>query len=198
MPVNGLHLLFFIVGSTVLTGCATVDLPESSPGHVEHLDRPEPLRGAPGDVVALILMSTDCPVANAMAPQIRRDIESLEGRGVRCYLVYPRPGTTAEQMAAHAASYRLDARQVPDPDHRIVTALDGTITPQAYVLSFESDDAWLIRYSGRVNDLYASIGNRRDLVTERSWHDAAIATLDGAPMEIRSFPAVGCMIERRR
>jgi hypothetical protein len=133
-----------------------------------------------------------------MAPQLRRDLDALESSGARTYLVYPRRGTTIAQLQMHAADYGLPTRQLLDPDHVMVEALDATVTPQGVVIEFGTSGDWVIRYAGRVNDLYTSIGDRRDLVTEHSLRDAAMAVLDGVPVTSVPGAPVGCMIERIR
>ena len=156
-----------------------------------------PLEGEQGEIVALVFTSVDCPVANAMAPQLRRIFEESAQRGIRCYLVYPRAGTTNEAMAAHAAAYDLPGIQVSDPQHRLVQQLNATRTPEAYVLQFTGPTTWVIRYQGRINDLYSSIGNRRDLPSRHDFHTALRRTADGNPVETPYPPAIGCFIERR-
>jgi hypothetical protein len=155
----------------------------------------KPLEGRAGDVVALVFTSVDCPVANAMAPDLGRSLRELRQRGIRCYLVYPRSGITEGDMRNHAAAYGLDAVQVADPDKRLCRLLGADITPQGYVIDFDSKGEWHVRYRGRINDLYASIGNRRDLAAQHEWRDAALATISGTPVSSDQPPAVGCMIE---
>lgn len=155
-----------------------------------------PLHGSSGEVVAVVFTSVDCPVANAMAPQLRSVFKDAEARGVRCYLVYPRSGMTEGAMSEHAHAYGLEVATLADPDHAMVDALDAGITPEAYVLEFSETDDWRIRYRGRVNDLYASIGNRRDLPAHKDFHEAIVAVVAGEPVKSPYSAAVGCTIER--
>ena len=158
-----------------------------------------PLEGHPGDVVALVFTSTDCPVANAMAPELGRSLGALRSQGIRCYLVYPGSNLTEAAMRGHAAAYGLEAELLADPDQALVAVLGADITPQGYVLEFDADGDWLVRYRGRVNDLYASIGNRRDLASRHEWRDAALAARQGlTPSSSDGPPAVGCLIEINR
>lgn len=156
-----------------------------------------PLRGSSGEIVALVFSSVDCPVSNAMAPQLRKVFKDAEVRGVRCYLVYPRAGTTETVMKDHARAYGLEVATLADPQHVLVDALDAGITPEAYILEFTEADEWSIRYRGRINDLYPSIGNRRDLPANHEFHEAILAVVAGKSVKSPFPEAVGCMIERR-
>lgn len=155
------------------------------------------LRGDGSDIVALIFTSTDCPVANAMSPQLGRELRRFTGMGIRCYLVYPRRGVTFDQAERHREDYGLEATIVLDPDHVLVEALDATITPEAFVVDFQGSGEPRVRYRGRINDLYPSIGNRRDLATRHEWRDAVLAVKEGADVDPNGPGAVGCMIQRQ-
>ena len=190
-------LLLLLAGSLPGIGCgSSVRHQHGSDPDVPEI--PPPLRGTNGDVVVIVFTSVDCPIANAMAPQLRRDLDVLESSGARTYLAYPRRGTTMADLETHAADYGLPTRQLLDPDHVMVEALDATVTPQGFVIEFGPSGDWVTRYAGRVNDLYTSIGDRRDLVTEHSLRDAAMAVIDGAPVSAVPGVPVGCMIERIR
>jgi hypothetical protein len=82
-----------------------------------------------------------------------------------------------------------------DGDHALVKAMDATVTPEGVVLA-RTATGWRTVYQGRVNDLYASLGNRRDTATEhwlRSGIDAAFAASTVTPTYRRP---VGCFIEQ--
>ena len=189
--------LLTLVGCTRSTGPVAMD--ELSPP-LKQTRSPglqTTIRGRPGDVVALVFTSTDCPIANAMAPELGRDLRRFEALGVRCFLVYPRRGVTIDEATRHQQEYGLQATALLDPDHHLVEALDARITPEAFVLDFPAEDASRVRYRGRVNDLYPSIGNRRDLATRHEWRDAVLAVQEGAHVDPNGPGAVGCMIQRQ-
>ena len=169
---------------------------ESAPNPASETVLDTVLAGQPGDIVALVFTSTDCPVANAMAPQLSRDLQRFEGLGVRCYLVHPRRGVTHDQATRHRDDYGLDATVLLDPDHLLVEALDASITPEAFVIDFDESGGWRVRYRGRINDLYTSIGNRRDLATLHEWRDAVVGVTEGDDVDPNGPGAVGCMIQR--
>ena len=155
------------------------------------------LGGESGDLVAIFFTSVDCPVANAMAPQLSRTLTAAHSEGVRCVLVYPRAGTTEAAMQEHAKAYNISAELRADPDHALVQRLNAKITPEAFLLERMNDGSWSIQYRGRVNDLYVSIGNRRDEVTQHDLAEAINQRLANAEVSCKRTDAVGCMIQRR-
>lgn len=95
----------------------------------------------------------------------------------------------------HQIDYQLPGISLSDPDHQLVENLDARITPEAFVL-VNSEHGPDVVYSGRVNDLYASIGNRRDEPSTHDLRDAIEAALDGRKPKTSRTEPVGCLIER--
>ena len=89
--------------------------------------------------------------------------------------------------------YRLTGVPLRDSHKQLVTLLDARITPEAFLLELDGSGGWRVAYRGRINDLYASIGNRRD---EPSRQDLQIATPSSAWPDVAVTEAVGCLIER--
>ena len=156
------------------------------------------LSGQPGDVVVLIFGSPDCPISNALAPEYERLYEHTADRGGRFCLVHARPDVTADVAKQHAKAYKLSMPIILDPDHDLVDALDATVTPEAVVLVFDENGKWKKRYQGQINDLYASLGNRRNHATQFWLRDAIDVSFDGGEVELAYRKPIGCYIERRR
>ena len=154
------------------------------------------LEGPRGTVSAFVFTSVDCPVANAMAPQMRRTFDMARALGVRTYLVYPREDLDADEIGAHAIDYQLDATVLADPDKHLVEQLGATVTPEGVVIEYVADDRYEVRYRGRLSDLYPSIGNRRDEARTHEFREAIRAVCDRQPVSSPWLPAIGCMIER--
>ncbi|OUU93320.1 MAG: hypothetical protein CBC35_05760 [Planctomycetes bacterium TMED75] len=179
-----IRVFYYITLSCLLFGCAAP--PQSVPLP----------KGDRDQVVAFVFTSVDCPIANAMAPQLRRTITEAESLGVKTYLVYPRVDITEEAMATHARAYGLEAEAIADPNKVLVTELGATVTPEGVVIKYAADGDYEICYRGRLNDLYPSIGNRRDQASCHEFRDAILASRSGQPIATPFPPAIGCMIER--
>jgi thiol-disulfide isomerase/thioredoxin len=156
------------------------------------------LDGQPGEVVLLVFGSPDCPISNALSPEYERLNEQLREQGGRFYLVHAREDVTMKKARAHARDYRLNMSIVLDPDHELVKAMDATVTPEAVVLVLEGNGKYRKIYQGQVNNLYASLGNRRDHATEFWTRDAIDAAIGDGAVEVAYRKPIGCYIEQQR
>jgi hypothetical protein len=145
----------------------------------------------------IFFVATDCPVSNSYAPEIQRVCRDYGPRGVGCSLIYedvdvhPTSTHLDQQVRAHLQEYGYAG--VPaavDRDRAAATAAKATITPQAVVVDRNGD----IRYRGRIDNLYASLGKRRQQVTSHDLRDALDAVLSGRKVQNPETEALGCYI----
>ncbi|MCH2149754.1 MAG: redoxin domain-containing protein [Phycisphaerales bacterium] len=155
-----------------------------------------PLSGSNGDLVAIVFSSTDCPIANAMAPDIQRASSETHALGGRFYLIHARRDLTAQAVKKHAKEYALTMPILVDRNHDLVEALGATVTPEALVLRFNDDDRYEILYRGTVNNLYSSVGNRRKEISEHHLRDAVRIAASGGVITVPRRDLFGCYIER--
>lgn len=155
-----------------------------------------PLQGESGDVVVVVFSSTDCPIANAMAPDLERAHKEAAESGARFYLVHARRDLTTEPVRTHAKKYALTMPVLVDRDHALVEALNASVTPEAVVLRFSDPNDYEILYQGSVNNLYSSVGNRRKDISEYHLRDAIRVAAAGGTPDVKSRPPFGCYIER--
>ncbi len=153
----------------------------------------------------IIFITTDCPIANAYAPEIGRIVKEYAARGIRFTLAHVDPALGEKEAAKHAAEYGYDrianssaggesgssVTLVNDRKHALVTAAKATTTPEAAVFGPDGD----LLYRGRINNLYAALGDKRAKATAHDLRDALDAILAGKkPAPSRTDP-VGCSIE---
>lgn len=150
---------------------------------------------APGSIIALVFITTECPIANAYVPELRRLAASWATREVRVVLVHPDPETTPAQARAHAEAFGLPQPVILDPGQHLARHFGATVTPEAVVARIGTGSQWPERlYLGRIDDRYRDWGRRRAEPTRRDL-DAAIArALQGAPPDTTPAPAIGCFI----
>ena len=164
-------------------------------GH--HVD---PLRIQP-DVRAVVLVftSTDCPISNRYAPEIRRLSERFEQAGLRVWLIFPNPADGLDAVRDHVEAYNYPVRGragsrgigvITDADQTLVRLTNVTVTPEAVVFNRRGT----MTYRGRIDDRYADLGVDRGTPTTRDLEEAIAATLAGKPVRNPMTPAVGCFI----
>ena len=188
--------ILMMIGLTLmmLMGCASTQQASAKPEGKSM----QVLQGEPGEVVLLVFGSPDCPISNALAPEYQRLDEQIRERGGRFCLVHARSDVTMEKAKEHARDYRLSMPIVLDPEHELVRAMEATVTPEAVVLVLEGDGKYRKIYQGQVNNLYASLGNRRDHATEFWARDAIDASFDGGEIDVAYRKPIGCYIEQQR
>jgi hypothetical protein len=158
------------------------------------------LSGAPVDAlqapagtraIVFLFTSTDCPISNRYAPEVRRIADAFGSKGVAFRLVYPSPSEDARAIREHmtAYSYAGIADAVRDPKLALVKFAGATVTPEAVVVV-----AGKVVYRGRIDDRYVDLGRERPAPTRRDLFDALSAILDGKPVPLAKTQAVGCFI----
>jgi hypothetical protein len=150
-----------------------------------------------GSANVIFFVLTDCPISNTFAPEIQRVCREYAPRGVGCSLMYEdldigsSGGTRESAVRAHLAEYGFRGmRAAIDGARTVANHAHASVTPQAIVV----DRAGSIRYSGRINNFYASLGRPRQQVTEHDLRDALDAVLAGRPVPKPETQPLGCYI----
>src|SRR6266576_7270004 len=58
--------------------------------------------------IVFLFTSTDCPISNRYAPEVRRIAEAFGSKGVVFRLVYPSPAEDAKAIREHMTAYAYD------------------------------------------------------------------------------------------
>ena len=182
-------LLLFVTG--LAAGAQAADA-----GHVrlEGLDgRPVlALPGPAGPTTVFVFVSTECPIANRYAPELRR-IHDRFARAARFWLVYADPAESSEAVRRHAESFGYAGAALRDPRHDLVRLAGAQVTPEAAVFVAGADGPRLV-YRGRIDDRNVDFGRTRPAPTTRDLEDVLRAIASGTAGTLRTTPAVGCAI----
>jgi len=152
------------------------------------------LSPARGTSDLLFFVNTECPISNRYAPEITRICSEYRARGVNCVLVYPDTTTTAAMIGTHRQefSFALGVPAVIDRNFTLTTAVDATVTPQAALYTPSG-----LAYRGRIDNLYANVGQARRTATTHDLREALDAVVVGKRAPVTETEPVGCSIERR-
>lgn len=151
----------------------------------------DPLKPEDRKATVVIFTLPDCPIANAFAPEINRLVADYSAKGVGVYLAHVDRDLTAAVARKHAADYSLRCPVLLDSQHALVKALGATRTPQAFLLDAKGQTV----YRGRINNLFADYGRRRQAVTQHDLRAALDAVLAGKPVSQPVTEAIGCHIQ---
>jgi thiol-disulfide isomerase/thioredoxin len=141
----------------------------------------------------LFFVATDCPVSNSYAPEIQRVCKAYADKGLSCSLAYEDVRVDTAGVRAHLNTYAY--RDIPaaiDDRRTLADRAHASITPEAFVI----DNRGQIRYQGRIDNLYSSLGKPRQVVTEHDLTNALDAVLSGKPVARAKTEAIGCFIPR--
>jgi len=161
---------------------------------LEGLDgRPvQALPGAMGATTVFVFVSTDCPIANRYAPELRR-IHDRFARTAQFWLVYADPAEATEAVRRHAETFGHGFAALRDPRHDLVRLAGAQVTPEAAVFVPGPDGARLI-YRGRIDDRNVAFGRTRPAPTTHDLEDVLLAVVSGKVAPPRTTTAVGCTI----
>lgn len=141
-------------------------------------------------MTVLIFVSTDCPVSNRYAPEIKRLYDEFTPQGVRFRLVYPNPLDGEAAIRKHLQEYGYPQIAERDQDHALVKKAGATITPEAAVF----DARERLVYRGRIDDRFVELGRERPGATQHDLKNALSALLAGKTVSPSQTQAVGCFI----
>jgi len=154
------------------------------------------LNGKIGEVDVLVFSSTDCPIANAMAPELERIHKDIQFKGGELILVHVWKGRKFIDVSDHAKEYGLTMEVLIDFDHKLVKRFNATVTPEAVVVRYDKDGKPVIVYQGLINNLFNSPGNRRDKATKHYLRDAIDVAFIGETATPAYRTPTGCVIEK--
>ena len=147
----------------------------------------------PGSCRVIFFLTTDCPIANRYAPEMRRIADDFADRPVQFLFVYPNEDDTLEDISKHREEYSLGGTAVRDVDHTLVTIAGATVTPEAAVFN----DTAVLQYCGRIDDWYVDFGKNRKEPTVHDLRDAIEAVLTNEPIPNLRVKAIGCYIPKK-
>jgi thiol-disulfide isomerase/thioredoxin len=144
-----------------------------------------------GRAIVYIFTSTDCPVSNRYAPEVRRLVQRFAPKGIVFRLAYPGRADEDAAIRDHmrAFSYAGALEAVRDPDLALARFSGATITPEAVVIV-----GGAVAYRGRIDDRVVDLGVDRPAPTVHDLADALAAIVDGRPVPHPVTQAVGCYI----
>jgi Redoxin len=138
----------------------------------------------------LFFVLPDCPISNAYAPEIKRISSEYHQRKIVSFLVYVDPDMTIDAARKHAKDYGYECPVICDPSLTLVQETGVTIAPEVAVL----DPSGKRLYRGRIDNLYAALGKRRQQATEHDLRNTLDAILDGKPIPNETTRSIGCFI----
>ncbi len=147
----------------------------------------EPLKSA--KVVVLIFVSTDCPISNRYAPEIKRLITKYQNQSTKFFLVYPGKDQAPAFIKKHLKEFALNVEAVRDPQLQLVKSLGVTVTPEAVVWT-----QGRMMYRGRIDNRFVAFGKMRAAPTSHDLEQMLEAIGKRKTVAKKRTKAIGCFI----
>ncbi len=140
-------------------------------------------------LTVLVFTTTDCPISNRYAPEIKRLTEKFAGKA-EFVLVYPVPADSDAAIREHIGKFGYANTWRRDAGQALVKQTGVTVTPEVAVMSADQK----VLYRGRIDDRYVSFGVDRSQPTVRDLERSLDAILAGKPVPVAETRAIGCFI----
>jgi peroxiredoxin len=151
--------------------------------------RVDPWAAGGAETTVFVFVRTDCPIADAYAPELRRLHGEFSARGVAFWLVYLDREESSAAIAKHLRAFDLPLTALRDGDHAVAKLCGARVTPEAALFHQRQ-----LVYLGRIDDRYLAPGKPRPEATAHDLEEAVNATLAGRAPARASAPAIGCSI----
>lgn len=149
------------------------------------------------DVVVVIFLGTECPLAKLYAPGLGRMEKQFDHSKVAVVGIDSNRQDSIQEIASYAQRHKLDFPILKDPGNEIADRFAAIRTPEVFVL----DKDRVVRYWGRIDDQYGfaeGVGFQRPAPTRRDLVEAVDELLAGEEVSVPITKALGCHIGRVR
>ena len=154
--------------------------------HGRMVELKPPDRGA----TVLIFYSSECPISNGYSPTLNQLVAGFPVERVRFVGVCVDPDLSSADVVAHAKDFGLKFPVLHDPKGTLGKQVGARVTPEAFVV----DSASVIRYHGRIDDLYPERGKQNAHPETHELKDAVASVLERREVKVKHAEAIGCPI----
>ena len=141
--------------------------------------------------IALVFLSNECPISNQYIPELNRIYRDQSDRHVEVYGVLSDRTVTRARAKSFADEFQLAFPLLFDSSGELRRVLQPSHVPQAFVLSPKGK----LVYSGRIDDLYHSVGRRRSQATQYDLRNVLESLASDATPDLVTTEPVGCRLE---
>jgi peroxiredoxin/mono/diheme cytochrome c family protein len=137
----------------------------------------------------VVFVSFDCPNSNGYTPTLIDMAKTYGAKGVKFVGVSETDLSSAE-FKAKVAEYKLPFPMFADPKQATADSFKAKHTPESFVLDHNA----VLRYRGRIDNMFTERLKRSPKVTDHDLTNAIEDLLAGNPVKTPVTKAVGCPI----
>ena len=149
------------------------------------------------EVVVVLFLGTECPLAKLYGPRIAELSKSLSAKGVAFVGIDANRQDSLQEVGAYAQRNKFEFPILLDTGNAIADRFAAARTPEVFVL----DRDRVVRYAGRIDDQYGfddGVGFQRPAPGRQDLVEAVNEILSGKQVSVPTTTAIGCHIGRMR
>jgi peroxiredoxin len=137
--------------------------------------------------VAVIWVSTRCPVSNAYNQRMEALNKEFKNKGVAFLGINSNKAESVEEIKAHADKNGFTFPVLKDDNNLVADRYEATVTPEVFLFNSKHE----LLYHGRIDD-----SARENQVSSRDFYNAMNQVLAGKEVTEKKTKAFGCTIKR--
>jgi len=139
----------------------------------------------------LLFISPECPLCQNYSVTYSEIIQEFDTKNIGFYGVLSGNYFSRNQMSNFLKKYNLDLPIIVDPEFRLATYFEATVTPEVVLVNNLGDAL----YKGAIDNWAISLGQKRIKTTEFYLTNALNASIAGTAINPSYTKPVGCYIE---
>ena len=133
----------------------------------------------------------ECRISQSITGEINHVQETFDRPNFTFVGYFPSAASTPAKINAFRRDYRLSLPLLPDSEQTQTRRYGATIAPQVVVYDEKNER---VLYSGRIDNSYARVGQRRRVITAYDLREVLTAITHQRPIETPVTQAVGCVL----
>jgi AhpC/TSA family len=150
------------------------------------------LAASPSELgTVVVFLSAECPISRQYIPELNRLAQAAGSTKVNFYGVLSDPSVTRTAAARFADEFQLGFPLLFDASQELAALFHPRNVPEAFLV----DATGTVRYSGRIDDIYADIDKKKAQPSRHDLLDAMTALATGKPIAVPQTEPIGCPFE---
>lgn len=137
-----------------------------------------------------IFYSTECPICLSSIAQLKEVYSKFEGRGVIFNIIFPGKYFTTRSILRFRRTLEVKFNMYQDPLLVVAKRFNATTTPEVFL----TDKNLNIYYSGQIDNMYTTVGDKRFTITKYYLKDAIDSLVHRKLPAVKRTEPVGCFI----
>lgn len=138
----------------------------------------------------LLFYSPQCPICKNQTKTIADLYNTYRNDSIAFILIFPQRHYSSKAIKHFLKEYNLPIPAIRDVDGIITKHWNATVTPEAVLINKNGNPI----YSGKIDNLFEDIGQRRNAASEHYLKDAIEATLTNHLPAISRTQPIGCIL----